>query len=77
MKIFKLPHGTNVIVEWDGVTLFQDSNIIPLRWEDWNKMTKSVEEIRKHHYSKKKNECLRVYLSYDKNLSRLEAELDN
>jgi len=53
MKIFKLSHGTNVIVEWDGVTLFQDSNIIPLRWEDWNKMTKSVEEIRKHHYSKK------------------------
>ena len=50
MKIFKLSHGTNVIVEWDGVTLFQDSNIIPLRWEDWDKMTKSVEEIRRHDY---------------------------
>ena len=50
MKILKLPYGIIVIVEWDGVTLSQDSNIIPLRWENWDKMTKFVEEVRKKEY---------------------------
>ena len=53
MKIIKLSHGVNVIVEWDGVIVSQDSELIPLGWKEWDMMINSVEEIRKHDYSKK------------------------
>ncbi len=47
MKILKLPHGTDVIVAWDGVTLSQNSDLLSLRWEDWDKIVRFVEEVRK------------------------------
>ena len=50
MKIIKLSHGVNVIIAWDGVTLYQDTDSISLRWKDWDEMMKFVEEVRKYNH---------------------------
>jgi len=50
MKIIKLPHGANVIIAWDGITLLQDTSSIFLRWKDWDEMMKFVEEVRKYNH---------------------------
>jgi len=48
MRTLKLPRGVDVIVAWDGVTLSQNSDLLSLRWEDWDKVTRFVEEVRKN-----------------------------
>ena len=46
MRILRLSNKI-VFTEFDGVTLSQDSNSVVLSWEDWDKIVKFVEEVRK------------------------------
>ena len=46
MRTLELSNGT-VFVEFHGVTLLQDSDSVILNWEDWDKIVKFVEEVRK------------------------------